>query len=269
MSERTSRQSFLGPNSDEIIASATVGVVGLGGGGSHIVQQLAHVGFQNYVLYDSDVIEDSNLNRLIGGTVADVEAKRQKIEIATRLIQGLQPEAKIVAVPSRWQDDPLSLRTCDIVCGSVDGFAQRRELEIATRRYLIPLIDIGMDVQPSVDGQPPRMGGQVILSMPGDLCMTCMGFLNEQTLAKEAARYGAAGSRPQVVWPNGALASTAVGIAVDLLTDWTRSLRRSVYLSYDGNSHTMRPHVRMKFLETATCTHFPTENVGDPVFKTL
>jgi len=269
MSERTSRQSFLGPNSERIIRSATAGVVGLGGGGSHIVQQLAHVGFQNYVLYDGDVIEDSNLNRLVGGTVADVKAKRKKVEIAVRLIMGLQQEATITPVPSRWQDDPLPLRSCDIIFGCVDGFVQRRELEVAARRYLIPLIDIGMDVQPSIGGQPPRMGGQVILSMPGDLCMTCMGFLTEQTLAKEAARYGAVGSRPQVVWPNGALASTAVSIAVDLLTDWTRSLRRSVYLSYDGNSNAMQPHVRLQYCKGTTCTHFPADNVGDPVFKAL
>jgi hypothetical protein len=36
----------------------------------------------------------------------------------------------------------------------------------------------------------------------------------------EAEKYGAAGSRPQVVWPNGVLASTAVGLAVQLLTPW-------------------------------------------------
>lgn len=269
MNERTSRQSFLGPNSDQIIQSATIGVVGLGGGGSHIIQQLAHIGFQNYVIYDNDFIEDSNLNRLIGGTVADIEEKQQKIQIAERVIKSLQPAANIKAIPSRWQDDPLPLRTCDIVFGCVDGFAERRELEIAARRYLIPLIDIGMDVQPSMEGQPPRIGGQVILSMPGDLCMTCLGFLNENTLAQEAALYGAVGRKPQVVWPNGVLASTAVGIAVDLLTDWTASLRRSVYLSYDGNSHTMQPHVRLQFLQDATCPHFPLENIGDPVFEAL
>jgi molybdopterin-synthase adenylyltransferase len=269
MSERTSRQSFLGPNADRIIQSATVGIVGLGGGGSHIVQQLTHVGFQNYMLYDGDVIEDSNLNRLIGGTVEDVRAKRQKIKIAMQLIKGLQPDALIKAIPSRWQDDPLSLRSCDIVFGCVDGFAERRELEVTTRRYLIPLIDIGMDVQASVAGQPPRMGGQVILSMPTDLCMTCMGFLNDQTLAKEAALYGAAGSRPQVVWPNGVLASTAVGIAVDLLTDWSHSLRGSLYLSYDGNKNTMQSHVRMQYLNGVDCPHFPRDDMGDVTFKPL
>ena len=47
--DRYSRQSFLGSESEEFIARATVAVAGLGGGGSHVVQQLAHIGFQNYV----------------------------------------------------------------------------------------------------------------------------------------------------------------------------------------------------------------------------
>ena len=63
--DRYSRQSFLGPDSEEYIARCTVAIPGLGGGGSQIVQQLAHIGFQNYVLYDDDVVEESNLNRLI------------------------------------------------------------------------------------------------------------------------------------------------------------------------------------------------------------
>jgi tRNA A37 threonylcarbamoyladenosine dehydratase len=45
MNNSFSRQSFLGPDSQQIIEAATVGVVGLGGGGSQIVQALAHIGF--------------------------------------------------------------------------------------------------------------------------------------------------------------------------------------------------------------------------------
>jgi len=269
MNGRNARQSFLGAMSEQIIASATVGIVGLGGGGSHIAQQLAHVGFQNYVIFDADVIENSNLNRLIGGTVIDVDRKYTKVQIAKRLILGLQPDAQITTVLSRWQDHPEELRACDIVFGCVDGFSERRELETATRRYLIPLIDIGMDVQPVVASQPPRVGGQVILTMPGDLCMTCVGFLNENALAKEASKYGSAGDHPQVVWSNGVLASTAVGIAVDLFTDFTRKLRSFVYLSYDGNACTLAPHVRTNHLNGATCNHFPLDSVGDPIFRPL
>lgn len=267
MSSRYDRQSFLGTDSERVVRSATIGVVGLGGGGSHIVQQLAHIGFQSYVLYDHDVITETNLNRLVGGTTQDVVELRPKLDIAIRVIKSLQPQARIAAISSRWQDDPLPHRVCDLIFGCVDGFAERRELETSARRFLIPLIDIGMDVQPSVNGQPPRMAGQVIVSMPGDLCMQCMGFLSEQTLAKEAAQYGAAGSRPQVVWPNGVLASTAVGLGVDLLTDWTRAMRRSVYLSYDGNTNTMQPHVRMGFLGSTRCPHFTFDDIGNPRFR--
>ena len=82
---RYARQGFLGPNSQSIIENAKVGVVGLGGGGSHINQQLAHVGFQKIVLCDADRIEGTNLNRVVGATLQDVRKKRHKVEIAERL----------------------------------------------------------------------------------------------------------------------------------------------------------------------------------------
>jgi hypothetical protein len=160
------------------------------------------------------------------------------------------------------------LRACDIIFGCVDGFGQRRELEACARRYLIPVIDIGMDVH-CVGDEPPRMGGQVTLSMPGGPCMFCIGFLNEAVLAREGERYGDAGDRPQVVWPNGVLASTAVGLAVDLITDWTHSLRDVVYLEYDGNKGTLKPHVRLEYLDYQVCPHYPIIQIGDPVLAGL
>lgn len=266
--ERFERQSFLGDAGQAAIERAIIGIPGLGGGGSHVVQQCAHVGFLNYVVYDGDAVEESNLNRLIGGTEADVANSTPKIEIAERMILGLRGKAKIRAFGCRWQDRPEALRACDVVIGCVDSFAERSELELCCRRYHVPLIDIGMDLV-EVEGEPPVMGGQVILSMPGGPCMFCLGFLSERTLAREAAKYGATGGKPQVVWPNGVLASTAVGIAVNLLTDWTRSLRGPVYLTYRGNNGTLTEHPRLTHFEGGPCPHYPAEDVGDPVFKKL
>jgi hypothetical protein len=113
------------------------------------------------------------------------------------------------------------------------------------------------------------MGGQIILSMPGSPCMTCFGFLNEAALAREAERYGKAGPRPQVVWPNGVLASSAIGVAIKLLTDWTKSMRGPVYLLYNGNEGTVTPHPRLVYFQGGECPHFPLHQVGDPVFKRL
>jgi hypothetical protein len=265
-SSRYSRQSFLGPSAEQSIAECAVGIIGLGGGGSHVVQQLAHIGFQRYVLYDNDSIEDTNLNRLIGGTVADVTAETSKIVIATRMIAGLQPSATIRALPHRWQDRPEELRSCDIVFGCVDSYAQRSELEIECRRYLIHYIDIGMDVHPA---DPPVIGGQVILSSPGYACMRCIGFLTDDKLAKEAARYGAAGPRPQVVWPNGVLASTAVGIALELVTGWTNARRRTAYLSYDGNAGVVCDSKTLRNVRLDECPHFSLDDIGDPAITAL
>ncbi len=260
--DRYSRQSFLGSDSQQRIANAVVGVVGLGGGGSHIVQQLAHIGFQHYVLYDPDEVESSNLNRLVGATEADVQAALSKIAVAQRLIGGIQPQAGITAHPKKWQDEPVPLRCCDLIFGCLDGALNRRDLEAMARRYLIPYIDIGVDVHQAPD-EPPLMAGQVALSMPGDLCLQCMGILNQQVLATEGRRYGDAGPNPQVIWANGVLASTAVGLAIDLLTDWSQQLRRSMYLEYVGNESIVRPSPRMRYAPEA-CMHYALIQVGDP-----
>jgi molybdopterin-synthase adenylyltransferase len=260
--DRYSRQSFLGASSEEIISRCTVGVLGLGGGGSHIVQQLTHIGFHRYVLYDYDVVEESNLNRLVGASITDALAETPKLHLAKKLIYGLQPNASIRGFACRWQDKPEPLRECQIVIGCVDSYKTREELEIACRRYLMHYIDIGMDVHGK---ERPVIGGQIIQSSPGGLCMRCMGFLTEEKLAAEAARYGDAGHHPQLVWPNGVLASTAVGLAVDLVTNWTQRSRTHAYLAYDGNEGTIRESLTLRNLAIKECIHFLASEVGDPV----
>ncbi len=264
-----SRQSFLGKGAQAAIERCVVGIVGLGGGGSHIAQQLAHLGFLDYVLFDKDRIDDTNLNRLVGGTARDVADEKLKVEIARRSIKRVRPKARVEAIADIWQNRSEALKRCDVVFGCVDGFDQRRQLEAALRRYLIPLIDIGMDVA-VLPGSPPAISGQVISSVPGLPCMICMGFLSNADLAREARRYGDAGPRPQVVWSNGVLASAAVGVAVDLVTDWSQSPPdRPVYLCYRGSTGTLTPHPRLDFLPSEPCVHFPLANCGDPKFKPL
>lgn len=264
--ERYARQSFLGPDAEARIAACTVGIVGLGGGGSHIVQQLAHVGFQRYVIFDNDIAEESNLNRLVGATSVDVSCHAHKIDIATRMILGLQPNAEIEPFFSRWQEKPEPLRKCQIVFGGVDSYKGRYELEVACRRYLTNYIDIGMDVH---GDDKPVIGGQIILSSPGGPCMWCMGFLTDDKLGQEAARYGNVGPRPQVVWPNGALASTAVGFAVDLVTNWTRRAKPYAFLVYNGNESTIQESLTLRGFKGASCLHFPLNDVGDPILIEL
>ena len=262
---RLDRQSFLGAKSDQILAATTVGLVGLGGGGSHIAQQFAHLGIGGFVLTDPDMIDLTNTNRLVGGTIADVEAKLPKVEIAERLIRGLQPNARVKTFKSDWKFALDELKDCDILLGAVDTFKDRDQLERFARRLLIPYIDIGMDVLELPDHRF-LINGQVILSSPGGPCLRCCNFITDDRLAREAEKYGAAGSRPQVVWPNGVLASLAVGIAVELLTPWHKNSSGFVYLEYDGNRKTVSISHWVSALGKYKCPHYYPDETGDPAF---
>jgi len=260
-SERYSRQSFLGQNAQDLISRLKIGVVGLSGGGSHIFQQLAHIGFKKYVLFDKQNVDWSNTNRLVGSTLKDVKNEVSKFFVASRLIKSLHPDAEIEGGQMLWQDSPELLQDCDIVLGSVDTFAGRRDLESECRRFLIPYIDIGMDIVKS-DDEPHNMFGQVQLSMPGEPCMICRGFLSEENLAKEANKYGDAGERPQVVWANGILASSAISVLIDLITNWTAEKNRQVYLSYEGNRGILNKHIKLDYPTSSDCKHYRVSDTG-------
>ena len=45
---RLDRQSFLGADSADVLDECRAATVGLGGGGSHVNQQLAHLGLGNF-----------------------------------------------------------------------------------------------------------------------------------------------------------------------------------------------------------------------------
>ncbi len=266
--ERFDRQSFLGEDSQFLLSNVKIGIVGVGGGGSHIVQQLSHLGILNYYIFEDDETDKTNLNRLIGAGLDDAKGSKAKTDIALEMIRKLNPNANI-EVFGRWQKHPEEIQKCDVVVSSVDTFIGRRDLETECRRFMIPDIDIGMDVYNDYEGEPPSMSGQIILSMSGFPCMSCMGFLNETNLSKEAAKYGKAGGKPQVVWSNGVLASTAIGVLVDLVTGWTKQKDKLIYLAYDGNRGLVGDHIRLNYLKGKKCDHFPIKEVGPPIFKRI
>ena len=258
---RLARQSFLGPHSDERLQKTKIGIIGLGGGGSHIAQQCAHVGVGCIRGFDPDHVEDSNLNRMVGAWDSDVTAGSPKTQVITRMVSAIAPSCEVQCFQGNWQEYPTFLKDCDVIFGCVDSYLARAELEATTRRFCVPLIDVGMDVH--VVNGTPAISGQVFMSLPGETCMWCAGFLRNDVIGHEVAHYGAAGGRPQVIWPNGVLASVAVGLAVDLLTGFGDVRKTCEYLSYDGNTHFLQRHPRLEYAPR-DCGHYPLREMGDP-----
>src|SRR5712691_11090780 len=251
VSHRASRQGFLGEKSEQIIGDAKVAIIGLGGGGSHIAQQLAHVGVHHFVLIDNDRIEESNLNRVVGSRPDHSLQRTQKTEVIKELVLGISPRANAFCSATKWEDRHELLRDCSVVFGCVDSFLARDQLESYCRRYMVPYIDIGMDVKEVPAGH--SISGQVVVSIPGLPCMRCVGFLSDALVNAEVQRYGTAGPRPQVVWVNGVLASVAVGTFVQMISPW-RQQELELYVEYDGNKPSLSRSRLVNAIGKNTCS---------------
>jgi molybdopterin/thiamine biosynthesis adenylyltransferase len=218
------------------------------------------------VQIDPDLIEDTNLNRLIGATEEDVARGNSKILAAERLVRAVNPWARVVSYKNRWQQHVEDLKICDVIFGCVDSITEREQLESLARRHLIPYIDIGMDVHEVENGY--SIAGQIAISMPGRPCLRCMGIITDEGLSEEARQYGAAGGRPQVVWPNGLLASAAMGMFVKLITAWERAVKFPILLEYDGDAQMLVPSNKLLYLENVYCPHFAELTaIGDPFWE--
>ena len=260
-----SRQAFLGADAQTVLQDAAIGIVGYSGGGSHLGQQFAHIGIGCIRVFDPDIMDDSNLPRLVGGTPEDVQNELLKTEIAERVVRNVNPAVTIETYTSKWEEEADVLRKSDIVIGAVDDYATRDGLERFCRRNLLPYIDIGMDVHALGDGHY-FVSGQVIQSLPGHPCLRCCNYMTDEKLADEARRYGAVGPRPQVIWPNGVLASTAVGFTITLLCPWSPERHGFRFLSYDGNKGELfTPALVTEYLANHACDHHPLIELGDPL----
>jgi molybdopterin/thiamine biosynthesis adenylyltransferase len=221
------------------------------------------VGVGKFVIVDDDIIEEKNLNRLVGGRAEDVKGGMAKTAIAERMIKGVNPAALVTPCRMKWQEATAHLRHCDVIFGCVDSYRERDELERFARRFLIPYIDIGMDVNEAQEGF--SISGQTVLSSPGGPCLWCLGILTQDRMAEEARRYGKAGSRPQVVWANGVLASLAVGLFVQLVSPWHGRPQLTACCEFDGNNHRVESN-RLDHAHGIRCHHFRADELGDAFF---
>jgi molybdopterin-synthase adenylyltransferase len=224
-SPRFARQILLfGTEGQAKIESTSVAIVGLGGLGSHVGQQLAYLGVRSFALIDHDATEHSNLNRLIGAGAADADANRPKVAVAERLIKSVVPSATVELVAKSFISNEgfAAIQRADFVFGCVDRDAPRLILNELCQAYRRRYLDIATDTDES---GTLTYGGRLLYSVGGELCVSCKGLLNQAALREDFSSsaqreehgriYGVPASGlalggPAVVSINGILASVAV-----------------------------------------------------------
>jgi molybdopterin/thiamine biosynthesis adenylyltransferase len=159
------------------------------------------------------------------------------------------------------------MRCADVIVACVDTFQAREAINAFCRRYMIPLLDIGIAIR-SADGRLATADGQLIASLPGKPCLRCW-FITDSILAAERRdhppgydRNPNAPADPQVVSMNGTLASEACNSALDLITGYSGGRRGARIWQYDGRAGTLTaadvPPAR------PDCPACAEEGLGDP-----
>jgi molybdopterin/thiamine biosynthesis adenylyltransferase len=187
------RQSLaLGPAFNAALRRLRVGVVGAGGTGSPLIQQLARMGVGHIAIFDPDCVEVTNLNRLYGATRDDADLARKKVKVAAREIarMGLGTE---VATFDSWIGSELcrdALKSLDLVFGCTDDHDGRSLINRLAYYYLIPVIDIGLALRVVQRHGEARLDadGRVTVLEPGASCLICRRVVDPAIAAEEALR---------------------------------------------------------------------------------
>ena len=167
-----------------------VAIVGCGGTGSAVAMLIARLGIKEICLIDKDKFAKSNINRLHGSTLDDIDVP--KVDIIEREILRLGLETKVTKVKD-WVDneDAINeLKSSDVIFGCTDDHVGRILLNRLAYFYLIPVIDMGLIIKVN-DSIPPKMidlTNRISYLFPGSDCLLTNKTINLDIAHAESIR---------------------------------------------------------------------------------
>jgi len=226
-----------------------IGIVGLGGTGTVVAQELAYLGIQHYLLIDIDLIEQSNLNRLVGASHADIG--RSKVDVAERAIRYINPKSHVNTVLGNVSLDSVARKLIDVdfIFLCTDSHSSRAVVNQLAYQYLIPCIDMGLGIHVR-DGEVTHIAGRVQMLAPGLPCLVCTNttdanevrreMMNDEERERDPYFAGPGVPQPAVISLNASVASLAITMFIGAVTPMPSQPRM---LIYDAIRGTVRPTV--------------------------
>lgn len=221
---------WFNPEGQRQLARLRVAVVGCGGTGSHVIQNLAYLGCRDFVLIDDKQAGETNMNRLVTAAAADIETP--KVILGRRLIKSIAPTARVFTIEAQIQSSVAldTLKGVDVIFGCVDNDGARLILNELALAFNIPYFDLAVGIEAQA-GSVTLAGGRVAVVLPGGPCLHCMGEIDPEEAAyflaspTERAERIARGyvtgidvNAPAVVSLNALIASAAINEFVVLVS---------------------------------------------------
>lgn len=164
MSRYRRNESSISPEETQRLHQSHVAVVGCGGLGGYIMEQLVRLGILHLTIIDFDEIEESNLNRQL--VALEHNLGQKKAEAAYERICSVNSEVSVLVHAKRLTRENAKelLRDCELVFDAVDNIPTRLLLETVCEELTIPFIH----------GAIAGWYGQVMTVLPGDKTLSAL-----------------------------------------------------------------------------------------------
>ena len=249
MSRFDRQESFFGKAGQEKLRHASVAIVGVGGLGTHVAQQLALLGIGKLALIDHEELSETNRNRYVSARHDDPIPGSPKVLLGERMVKAFNPDVIVETVPYELCSPQAfeAVNASDFVMGCLDSAGPRLVLTELCAAYSRPYFDLATEIHP---GEPLVYGGHLCFSN-GEGCLVCLEELDvaeaQRDLATPEAQaerrriYGVehqdlAESGPSVVSLNGVVASLGV---TELLLELVGIRKARAFLRYRADLATV------------------------------
>lgn len=199
VAEAHDRQArMFGQAGQDVLRNQTVAVVGVGGVGSMVVEQLAHLGVGGLVLIDPDEIETSNLSRVVGARPTDARRRFRrhgglrfgaafKVDVAARNVAGVDSSIAVETLAGTVVDPDIAerLKSVDQIFLAADTAQARLVVNAVAHQYLISAMQIGSKVSVT-NGTVDDIFSVVRAIGPDYGCLNCSGLISAARLQEEA-----------------------------------------------------------------------------------
>ena len=174
-----------GPEVQRLLRRLHVGVIGAGGTGSAVIEELVRLGVGTISTFDGDPFEGTNVTRVYGSALS--QDGMPKVEIQKEHVRRIGLGTTLQVYPRHITEEEVArhLRRCDLVFGCTDKQAPRGIAVRLMLRYLIPCIDVGVKID-SKNGVIRGIWGRVTTLVPGEACLFCRGSIDPKTIREES-----------------------------------------------------------------------------------
>ena len=169
----------------EVLGDLHIAVVGCGGTGSAVIEQLVRLGVRHLSLFDPDTLTTSNLTRVYGAFPEDIG--KPKVDVSGAHVVRIATDAEVIAAQGKITVEATAqlLLDADVVFGCTDDNAGRLVLSRIASYLLTPVIDCGVLLSSGGSGQIDGIYGRVTILAPGTACLVCRNRIDLQRAAAE------------------------------------------------------------------------------------